>query len=344
ESFVELARTRDAFVIPTLAVIEAIDSDNDPLSRIGIAAQENLLSPMQRQTLSARFGGDLPGFRLKTALENVRRLHAGGVRLLAGSDAPNPGTAQGVSLHRELQLLVRAGLEEHEALAAATVGPAETFGLEGRGRIAEGARADLVLVEGNPLEDISRTLAIRTIIKNGHPVPRLPGKADAPPVLVSDLLGDFEGGMPAPRGFAWTSTDDGMVNGASEVAIERSARADKPKDHALRVTATVRSGFPYPWAGGALMSSAGGDISDFRAVQFEVRGTPGVYRLMGFNLAAGGIPPTVNFEVSPDWRTHTISLADLQGLDPAQLLGFAWVAGPEPGESTLYLDNVRLVK
>src|SRR5699024_7096913 len=79
-----------------------------------------------------------------TARENVRRLHAAGVRILAGTDAPNPGLVFGASLHRELQLLVRAGLAPAEALVAATTAPAELFGLD-RGRLRVGAPADLLL-------------------------------------------------------------------------------------------------------------------------------------------------------------------------------------------------------
>lgn len=344
DDFIALARDRGVFVIPTLAVIEAISSEAGLAELISNDDRDRLLSPMQRQTLGARFGADIPGFRLELALENVRRLHDAGVPILAGSDAPNPGTAQGLSLHRELQLLVRAGLSEAEALAAATTLPARRFDLDDRGRIEEGARADLLLVDGNPLEDIARTLSLVAVYKNGHRVERVPGEAGAAPVLSTQLLGDFEAGLVAPRGFGWTGTDDGMVNGASEVSLERVPGADADAGHVLRVDAVVRSGFPYPWAGGAVMSTEGGDLSDYRAVQFAVRGTPGTYRLMGFNLGAMGIPPTVNFDVTDEWRTLTVAIADLDGLDPRNFMGFAWVAGPAPGESTLFLDDVRLLK
>ena len=92
------------------------------------------------------------------------------------------------------------------------------------------------------------------------------------------------------------------------------------------------------------MSTTGADLSGFQAIRFDVRGTPGTYRLMGFSLGAMGIPPTVNFDVSDDWRTLTVDLGDLDGLDTGNFMGFAWVAGPETGESTLFLDNVRLWK
>lgn len=343
-AFVELARSAGVFVIPTLAVLESVSGELGIEGLISAPDQDRLLSPMQQQTLGARFGTGVPGFDLAVALDNVRRLHEGGVPILAGSDAPNPGTAQGISLHRELQLLVEAGLTESEALAAATTGPAHHFALPDRGRIAVGARADLLLVEGNPLEDIDQTLAIAAIYKNGHRVARIPGEGARAVAIATALLGDFDTALAAPQGFGWTGTDDQMMNGASEVAIERVADGAGGTSHALRVNAVVRDGFPYPWAGGAIMSSAGADVSGFRAVQFDVRGTPGLYRLMGFNVGSMGIPPTINFDVTDQWQTLTVTLSELDGLDAGNFMGFAWVAGPQPGESTLYLDNVRLLK
>jgi imidazolonepropionase-like amidohydrolase len=101
------------------------------------------------------------------AEDNVRQLADAGVVLLAGTDAPNPGTVFGASLHRELELLVRCGISPAQALAAATAEPARVFGLADRGRVAAGKRADLVLVSGDPLTDITATRAIERIWRGG---------------------------------------------------------------------------------------------------------------------------------------------------------------------------------
>jgi imidazolonepropionase-like amidohydrolase len=101
------------------------------------------------------------------AEDNVRRLADAGVTLLAGTDAPNPGTVFGASLHRELELLVRCGISPAQALAAATAEPARVFGLADRGRVAAGQRADLVLLSGDPLADITATRAIERIWRGG---------------------------------------------------------------------------------------------------------------------------------------------------------------------------------
>ena len=95
-----------------------------------------------------------PGFGGKERLVNaeaaVSALPRAGIHLLAGTDAPAPGVAHGVSIHRELELLVQSGLKPIEALAAATSEPACFFCFHDRGRIAKGFRADLVLVDGDP--------------------------------------------------------------------------------------------------------------------------------------------------------------------------------------------------
>ena len=75
----------------------------------------------------------------------------------------------GLSVHEELEWFVAAGLTPAEALAAATVGPARFFGEEDlAGSVAVGKRADLVLLEANPLDDIRNTRRIRAVVAAGR--------------------------------------------------------------------------------------------------------------------------------------------------------------------------------
>lgn len=92
-------------------------------------------------------------------LINVQK--AGGV-LVAGTDTPNA-----VNLHAELQAYVLAGMTPFEALRTATVNPARVLGLDA-GTVEAGKIADLVVVEGNPLDDISATYRVRRVIANGR--------------------------------------------------------------------------------------------------------------------------------------------------------------------------------
>ena len=103
------------------------------------------------------------------AWANVRRLHAAGVPLVVGSDAPNPGAYYGSSVHDEMRNLVRAGLRPGEAIAAATSAAAEHMGLSDRlGSIAPGRWADIVGVAGDPLIDIVATSDIYLVIADGQ--------------------------------------------------------------------------------------------------------------------------------------------------------------------------------
>ena len=95
-----------------------------------------------------------PAFNKKV----VRALHRAGVSLIAGTDARGiPQLAPGTSLHRELQLLQESGLSPYEVIHAATVAPAIFLKKDTEfGTIAVGTRADLLLVDGNPLENLAR--------------------------------------------------------------------------------------------------------------------------------------------------------------------------------------------
>jgi len=95
----------------------------------------------------------------------VRALAGVGARLLAGTDT-NP---LAYVLHRELRELVQAGLTPFQALQAATAYPAEFFQLsDGSGTVSVGSRADLVLISGNPLDDIQATSSIVGVVTKGR--------------------------------------------------------------------------------------------------------------------------------------------------------------------------------
>jgi hypothetical protein len=108
------------------------------------------------------------GVRLDVATQNVQRLHRAGVVLVAGTDAPYPGVAQGEGLHRELELLVEAGLSPLEAITSATRNAALLIGAEDWGTITPGSVADLLVVDGRPDRDIRRTRDIHMVMQGGR--------------------------------------------------------------------------------------------------------------------------------------------------------------------------------
>ncbi len=116
--------------------------------------------PANRKNREARFQKDL---------EILKVMHQSGVPILAGTDLGNPFIYAGFSLHDELELLVQAGLSPFEALKTATVNPAKYLGLEkSLGTVENGKLADLILLDANPLLNISNTGKINSVVANGR--------------------------------------------------------------------------------------------------------------------------------------------------------------------------------
>ena len=112
--------------------------------------------------------------------EIVGMMASADVPLLAGSDVATPWVFPGFGLHDELAILVDAGLTPLQALQAASLNPARFFErTEELGTVAEGSLADLVLLDANPLEDISNTQQIRAVVADG----RLYRRADLDRIL-----------------------------------------------------------------------------------------------------------------------------------------------------------------
>lgn len=118
-------------------------------------------------------GSGIPAARqaVATNLDNLRRLHATGVKLGFGTDAGAlPQRVIGFAEHRELQLLVQAGLTPTQALQTATAQAADLLGLSDRGRIAAGKRADLLVLDADPLADITNSQRIDAVWQAGQQV------------------------------------------------------------------------------------------------------------------------------------------------------------------------------
>ena len=165
--FVPLVAEHDAFVIPTFSVLESVcnESPGQHLlddSRLGSYVETEYLAQLKKNINHGQ------QHNCMFSMAAIPPLAAARVRILAGTDAGNPGTAPGISMHGELEYLVKAGLTAAQALSAATSIPASTFHLTDRGRISPGLRADLVLVNGDPTADITATRDIVDVWKAGY--------------------------------------------------------------------------------------------------------------------------------------------------------------------------------
>ncbi len=167
-----LAALRSTMQVPTLrlgafslAPPARRDDWEDALARIPPAVREDWRSsamelagnPVQE---FVQFG--------KWAMFLTGRMHAQGIPIGAGTDTPILVAVPGYSLHSELEYLVAAGLSPLEAIASATVRPAEYFSLQDEmGAIEVGKKADLVLLDANPLDDIANTRSISGVVTKG---------------------------------------------------------------------------------------------------------------------------------------------------------------------------------
>ena len=331
-----LARMRDGgtIVITTLTVLAAVAGERPKVADAGG------LSPEQRRTLERSWpGGRLPRAMLETAMANVMAFFEAGIPVLAGSDAPNPGTAHGVTIHNELALLVEAGFSPTQALRSATSVPADRFELPDRGRIQRGARADLILVDGDPTSDIAASLRIRGIWKNGY---RLE-VSGAPTVakLESGLLSDFDDGTLASAwGTTWTPSSDSVMGGRS------TAQLDLTSEGAMKIVGKVDGSREPRWAGATLLLARDWSVlkalDGIERLSFDVRGQPGRYRAYLFGEAISARPGAAEFDVVEAWRTVHLAIDSFAPFDGRSIRGLSIVAGPQEGPFTLEVDNVRL--
>jgi imidazolonepropionase-like amidohydrolase len=159
---------KKVFVISTLTYFETITGGKDGIE---LVRDERIASrlPEEKRAAIDRDTSNIPIHpnAVPNAIHAVRMLHEAGVPVLAGTDANVYAPLHGASLHRELLMLTKAGLTAVQALAAATSVPAHHFGLEDRGRIAPGLRADLLLVDGDPTQDITATRSIVGVWRRG---------------------------------------------------------------------------------------------------------------------------------------------------------------------------------
>jgi hypothetical protein len=159
------------FVDPTLAILERLSMRGefglpDPdwqYTAASARAEADKFFPVRYEATSQP---RIPNADLREMQAVTRMMHDAGVKLLAGTDVSFIN-APGFSLHDELDLLVAAGLPPAAALRAATSNPAALFPKLETGSIAPGRRADLVLLDANPLTDIRNARRIRAVVLAG---------------------------------------------------------------------------------------------------------------------------------------------------------------------------------
>lgn len=170
-------KTKGMFYIPTLNVDEssfmfvddpALLQDAFLTGAIGGNQLKQLQSPEHKKKVES--DPNLPKNRaaVQNGMHNLKVLHDAGIKIAFGTDSGgNPMRIQGWAEHRELQLMVRAGLTPMNAIVAATRGSAEFLGATDRGVLAPGKRADFLILAANPLDDIRNTRQLVSVWNGG---------------------------------------------------------------------------------------------------------------------------------------------------------------------------------
>ena len=361
--FPRMVAARRAFVIPTLTVTESVTGVAGGATLATDSALANALSPTDAADLKKSFPAR-PGAKSSyaSAEEALRQLKAARIPILAGTDAPNPGTVHGASIHRELELLVKAGLTPVEALAAATSAPAAQFRLSDRGRIEPGRRADLLLVKGDPTADIKATRNIARIWKGGVEVDRRAyiasiekmradaeglRKQPAPAGSESGIVSDFEEEkVTAKFGSGWSVSTDAVAGGKSKAEMKASPEGAQGSRGSLLITGEISPDLPYAWAGAMFSPGATvmapANLSSKKEISFWAKGDGKDCRLMLFARSLGFQPAVKSFVARAEWKRFTFRISEFGGMDGSDLTGILFAGGPAPGRFVLQIDDVIL--
>jgi imidazolonepropionase-like amidohydrolase len=358
DEFLSLVAQHRTFVIPTLSLLASISGVSAGPSLARDPRQEPYMSSeaiADLQTMPPRHAGNL-----SYAEETVRQLRQKRIPILAGTDAHNPGTAHGASLHGELALLVNSGLTPIEALASATSLPAAAFHLNDRGQIMPGKRADLLLVGGDPTDRISDIDNIVAVWKLGVKVDRESyrvildkekefnrARRQTPPPAGSDsgLISDFENGTTNTKfGLGWIATAGRLMGGSQPTArIDLVGGGAAGGKKALRISGEIADGV-FGWAGAMFNPGAAPgapvNLSGKKAITFWTKGDGRTYQVMLYAKSKGALPAVKSFVAGSDWKKVTIPLSDF-GTDGSDMTQLTLAELSVPGRFNFEIDEIR---
>ena len=349
-AFIDLMLAKKAFIIPTLTV--QASAAKLGIGQLEMEAEQSkpYLSIEQRQFLAAAFPDfGIPPSAYAKAQQSVALLAAAGVPILAGSDAPNPGTAHGVSLHSELRLLVEAGLTPQQALHSATGAVARQFPIGQRGLIAEGAPASMLLLDGNPLQDINATQSILKIWKNGVEFARQLSETELAleVPIASSLIADFNHSSEQTAiGAGIMPTTDQFAGGDSIVNLSLVDKLAVDGDTALRVSGEVKAGFAFPWSGFSYLPgksiTEGANLTQIEQLVFDAKSDGQIEFLTVMIFQQGSFQPSsVKVALDDQWQSHRISLAEFKNVDLTRISNISFVASGIQGAFEFAIDNLK---
>ncbi len=284
-----------------------------------------------------------------------------GVPLVASSNGYDYGTYPGINIHRELELMVLAGMTPLQALKSATSWPGDWMHKGKVGYIRKGAAADLVLVDGNPFANIKKTRAIVKVFKNGLEIPR---ETLRQKVLDEKALAETAKKIPAPKnsesgevsnfenadyrktifGFGLTPATDVHLGGKSTATLEVVPGGANGSKYSLLVKGEVKIGASLASAG---VSFFPGDVpmkpanlSGKKAITFWAKGDPSKRYMVLFSSTNR---PFVreSIAMTGEWQKFSVPFEKLDKFQGYNTLFMSITCGAAPGPFQFQIDDVK---
>jgi imidazolonepropionase-like amidohydrolase len=177
---VRRTKAAGAWIVPTMALWETLIGYTD-LNTLTAMPELKYAPPQQVEQwkTAARNRVNQPNFDRRKAelvatnrMRILKALHEGGARILLGTDAPQQFSVPGFSIHRETALMVKCGFTPYQIIHSGTKNVGDYFkGKDNFGTIEVGKRADLILVEGNPLKDVANIAKRAGVMTRGRWLP-----------------------------------------------------------------------------------------------------------------------------------------------------------------------------
>jgi len=279
DELVTLMKQKNVFAIPTLTVQTELSHLTENPAWLNNALLADVTTPalIDAYRDTSKFDGRTKGWlRWQKSgragyFRSIKKLADGGVKIMTGTDCGNLGTFQGFSLHREMQIMVDAGLSPWQVLAAATTTPGEFFGQPFGAKT--GSVANLVVLNASPVENIGNTQNIATVIHHGKVINREHILKPPSSLWTQAVLDDFsKADFTSAFGIQWDRNLDADFGGKSTLQHEY-------RDGTLRVWGKLQPAPNAPGLAGFSLDfdkkETPFDVSAFSGIRLRIKSVSG---------------------------------------------------------------------
>ena len=360
--FADFVARHHVFVVPTLAVLESVSGGRGGES----LANDRLFAPY---LTTANIANLHKSFPKRGSSLDVQHAEQRSARAARGGRVDSGGNRRTQSRHgawrkhpSRARVVGAVWNDTGRRLGGGDGGSCGDLSF-GRPRTdCAGKRADLVLVKGDPTQDILATREIVAVWKAGARVDRdrrraeierakLEVKQEPAAIASSDgklkVISDFEDKQPTAKfGAGWSVSTDSIAGGKSTGEMQAVAGGANMSQQALKVAGKIDGGLPYAWAGAMFSPGARvfapANLSATKELQFWAKGDGKTYRVMIFTESGGRIPAQQTFASEKEWKKYSMPLSKFNGTDGHDVAAILFVGGPKAGAFEFWLDDVGL--